>query len=53
MTTTAHQLRYGEETISYTVTRRKRRTMQISVLPDMTVEVVAPFDTEEKAILRG
>jgi predicted metal-dependent hydrolase len=50
MTTTAHRLHYGEDTIEYTVTRRKRRTMQISVLPDMTVEVVAPFDTEEKAI---
>jgi hypothetical protein len=38
--------------IHFTVTRRKRRTMQISVLPDTSVEVVAPLTTSESDILK-
>lgn len=52
MTTTAHKLTYGGNTIAYKVVRRDRRTMQISVLPDMTVEVVAPRDAQDTAIAK-
>jgi predicted metal-dependent hydrolase len=51
MSAFAETLTYGDTTIDFCVVRRKRRTMQISVLPDMTVEVTAPLDTSRDAIL--
>lgn len=36
------ELAYGTRTISYTLIRRARKTLEISVLPDMSVEVIAP-----------
>lgn len=45
-------LAYGDATIDFHVLRRKRRTLQISVLPDMTVEVVAPLRASHDAILQ-
>lgn len=42
MTTDSLRLAYGSKTIAYRVARRDRKTLQISVLPDMSVEVVAP-----------
>lgn len=45
-------LSYGEATIDFHVVRRKRRTLQISVLPDMTVEVAAPHNASFDAILQ-
>jgi predicted metal-dependent hydrolase len=47
----AYKLQYGTHPIDFTVVRRERRTMQISVLPDMSVEVVAPVTANEKDIL--
>jgi len=51
MNAIAETLTYGDTIIDFCVVRRKRRTMQISVLPDMTVEVTAPLDTSRDAIL--
>lgn len=44
--------RYGPESIPYCLKRRARRTLEISVLPDQTVEVVAPPDAADEAIER-
>lgn len=41
---------FGTTTITYRVVRRDRRTLQISVLPDMAVEVVAPRSADDAAI---
>lgn len=41
---------YGSQTIDVRVMRRERKTMAISVLPDMSVEVVAPKRTTDAAI---
>ena len=41
---------YGEQKFDYALTRRGRKTMSISVLPDMTIEVVAPLDAADEAI---
>lgn len=48
----AYKLQYGSRTIDFTVVRRERRTMQISVMPDTTVEVIAPLSANEKDILK-
>jgi predicted metal-dependent hydrolase len=48
----AYRLRYGNQPIDFTVVRRKRRTMAISVLPDTSVEVVAPITATEADILK-
>ena len=48
----AYKLHYGSQPIDFTVVRRKRRTMQISVLPDTSVEVVAPITASEADILK-
>ncbi|MEI2419967.1 YgjP-like metallopeptidase domain-containing protein, partial [Arthrospira platensis SPKY2] len=37
---------YGEQTIAYQLTVSQRKTLGISVLPDLTVEVTAPQGTE-------
>ena len=37
-----YKIQYRTQPIEFTVVRRERRTMQISVLPDSSVEVVAP-----------
>jgi hypothetical protein len=47
----AYKLHYGRQPIEFTVIRRKRRTLAISVLPDTTVEVVAPVAASEADIL--
>ena len=46
MTAAVHQLQYGETTIEYHLTFVDRKTLGISVLPDLTVEVKAPLDSE-------
>jgi predicted metal-dependent hydrolase len=46
MTAAIHQLHYGETTIEYHLTFVDRKTLGISVLPDLTVEVKAPLDSE-------
>jgi predicted metal-dependent hydrolase len=52
MTDTSHKLSFGTHGIDFQVVRRDRRTMQISVLPDMTVEVVAPRSATDGDILK-
>ncbi len=51
-------LAYGTRTIEYTLIRRDRKTLEISVLPNMSVEVVAPQQAplekiEAKILKRG
>jgi predicted metal-dependent hydrolase len=41
---------YGTTRIPYQVVRRKRKTLSIEVLPDGTVQAVAPLDTREEEI---
>jgi predicted metal-dependent hydrolase len=50
MTAHSHKLVFGDQAIRFNVVRRKRRTLQISVLPDMTVQVVAPPTATDLAI---
>ena len=45
-----HHIRYGRQTIEFTVVRRERRTLEIAVEPDATVVVAAPRDTSMEAI---
>lgn len=45
-----HIIRYGEQELRYHIVRRDRRTLEISVHPDMSVEVVAPKTASEEAI---
>lgn len=50
MTPTRHQLAYGGETVDYTLVRRPRRTLSITVHPDLRVTVVAPETAEDDLI---
>jgi predicted metal-dependent hydrolase len=43
---TAHSVQYGTAAIDYTLTYRARKTLAISVHPDLRVEVTAPQGTE-------
>ncbi|MCC5788391.1 MAG: M48 family metallopeptidase [Opitutales bacterium] len=43
-------LTYGKKTVPYTVTRRERSSLEITVYPDSRVQVVAPLDASEEAI---
>ena len=38
------QIQHGGESIDFEVTQRNRKTLEINVLPDQRVTVVAPFD---------
>jgi len=42
---------YGSERIAFTLRRRERKTLSITVHPDLRVEVVAPSDTDGAHIL--
>lgn len=54
--TAHHTIRYGGQCFGYSLQRRDRKTLEISVLPDMSIEVVAPLtashDEIEKRISR-
>ena len=41
---------YGKKKVAYSVSRRERSTLEISVYPDCSVEVVAPLDASDEAI---
>lgn len=43
-------LTYGKKKVAYSVSRRERSTLEISVYPDSSVEVVAPMDASDQAI---
>lgn len=47
---TLHQIEYGETTIEYHLSYAARKTLAISVHPDLRVTVVAPHDTALDAI---
>ena len=51
MTDNKLSLDYGDTKISFRIIRRKRRTMEISVLPNMKIEVVAPLGAAQEKIL--
>lgn len=44
--------RFGNKTIAYTLERRARKTLAITVRPDLRIYVRAPIDAEEAAIER-
>ena len=39
-----HRITYGNQTIPFTLEHRKRKTLEISVYPDMSVKVIAPLN---------
>lgn len=43
---------YGNKTISYSLNRADRKTLAITVKPDMSVVVSAPHAAEQEAIER-
>ncbi len=50
MTAERHRVQYGEHIIEFSVVRRARATLEISVEPDTTVVVAAPLDASPEAI---
>lgn len=50
MTPEANCFRYGEQTISYSIVRRARKTLEIAVEPDASVVVAAPLGASLEAI---
>jgi predicted metal-dependent hydrolase len=53
-----YEVTYGNRTIVFSLERRNRRTMEIRVLPDMSVMVIAPdkadiTDIKERVVKRG
>lgn len=50
MTGDVHQIQYGETTIQYELTYTPRKTLAISVHPDLRVTVDAPEDAELDAV---
>ena len=51
MSTEILEASFGSETIRFSVVRRVRKTLSISVLPDQQVEVVAPEDASTDRII--
>lgn len=45
------EISFGSETIRFSVVRRSRKTLSISVLPDQQVEVVAPEGTSSERVI--
>ena len=45
-----HRIKFGNEIIPFTLEYRKRKTLEISVYPDMSVRVVAPLDRSYEEI---
>ncbi len=45
------QVTYGSEKISFLLSRRARKTLAITVHPDLRVEVIAPLEVDEDSIL--
>jgi predicted metal-dependent hydrolase len=41
-----HQIIYGDSTIDFTLIRRARKTLEISVFPDLKVKTIAPIDAD-------
>lgn len=47
----AMRIDYGTESIDFLLSRRPRKTLSITVHPDLRVEVVAPLEATEEAVL--
>jgi len=45
-----HSIEYGRFSISYTVVRRERKTLEIAVEPDSTVSIAAPIGASAESI---
>lgn len=45
-----YSIDYGQQSIDFSVRRRDRKTLAISVLPDLSVQVVSPLECSEDAI---
>lgn len=52
MPAASYSIPYGKERITFQLIRRPRKTLAITVHPDLSVEVVAPEDAGEEAILQ-
>jgi predicted metal-dependent hydrolase len=50
-TAVVRQVPYGNERIEFHLSRRPRKTLAITVHPDLRVEVVAPLDAAEEAVV--
>ncbi|WP_140987199.1 M48 family metallopeptidase [Asticcacaulis tiandongensis] len=50
MTAGTYEIAYGSETISFVISRRDRKTLEIAVEPDMSVVVAAPRDAAVEEI---
>lgn len=51
MTAVTHTVRYGDVEIAFNLVKRDRKTLSISVRPNLTIEVVAPIGTPLASIL--
>ena len=51
-TAVVRQVTYGSERIEFQLSRRPRKTLAITVHPDLRVEVVAPLDADEEAVVK-
>lgn len=47
-----YQVNYGKHIIAFNLKRRQRKTLEISVYPDMKVEVIAPLEAAMDNILQ-
>jgi hypothetical protein len=52
MSVATYQVEYGTHTIPFTLERRARKTLEISVYPDMKVEVIAPLNAALDGIMQ-
>lgn len=50
MNSEVYKIQFGESTIFFELVRRERRTLSISVHPDLAVEVLAPMDASIEKI---
>lgn len=46
-----HQITHGNRTINFCLERRQRKTLEISVYPDLSIKVIAPMHAVFEAIL--
>lgn len=51
-TAIVRQVTYGSERIEFHLSRRPRKTLAITVHPDLRVEVVAPMDADEESVVK-
>ena len=46
-----HIIKYGQKTINFSLVRELRKTLKISVLPDMSVKVIVPYEFSTEKVL--